>query len=110
MRTTSYAFICLPFLIATAGAVMRRALTLANISEKAAALDMGMDQAQASRQLGGQEHLHLDRWLTVPDLAPWVTVACALELGWPLVLVQAMDRGRMARMTLGHSGLRREAV
>ena len=39
----------------------RHALRLIDLSEKAAAIQMGIDQAQLSRGLSGEGHLYLDR-------------------------------------------------
>ena len=39
----------------------RHALRIIDLSEKAAAIQMGVDQAQLSRGLSGEGHLHLDR-------------------------------------------------
>lgn len=88
-----------PWLACIAGAVMRRALGLANISQKAAALSMSMPASQASRQLSGEEHLHLDRWVEVPGLAVWLGPALAIECGLPTEL-DTLVKLRMARMTL----------
>lgn len=40
----------------------RHALRVIDLSEKAAAIQMGIDQAQLSRGLSGESHLHLDRF------------------------------------------------
>jgi len=94
---------------------VRKAMQLSGVSPKCAALTMGLDKAQLSRQLDGQEHLSAKRLALLPPLFhQWLAVLMSEDYGLPLEVTRAARltwalraRRRMARMALDE---RREGI
>lgn len=85
---------------ASIGKYVREALTRSGLSVKAAALTMGMDHAQLSRQLDGDGHLSITRLMALPpSFWRWFAVELAVHVGTPREL-RATQRLRMARASL----------
>lgn len=79
----------------------QRALDFCGIRLKEAAICMGISPAQLSRQMRGQEHMHVDRLWQLPDefhrVFAWLTLE---DMGVPAYVQRAEPvRKRMASMS-----------
>jgi hypothetical protein len=81
----------------------RRALVLADVSLKAAAIDMDIDHALLIRQMQGQGHFSWARFSRIQseEFHQWFSLLRAVRTGMPNeVEVAAALKPRMARMAL----------
>ena len=83
------------------------ALSRSLTSMKVAASDMGISEAQLSRQVRGQEHMHVDRLEKLPlSFRQWYHLLAVQDLGLPEEVLRAepvvaavSGRKRMASMS-----------